>query len=159
AAETKANYVEFYNDLNVREGSEDGWHFLVGSSDSIETLSDQVGFRYVYDPETDEYAHASGIVLATPKGRLSGYFYGVEYITKDVRLGLLEAGKGTIGSLADKVLLLCYHYDPTTGKYGLAIMGIMRFLGALTVLVMAFSIVRMLRSERSGDLALGGSPS
>ena len=144
AAEKKQSYVETY----ARKGSASGWHFLTGEESSIRALAEQSGFRYVYDEANDEYAHAAAIMIATPSGRLSSYFYGVEFVTKDVRLGLIEAGQGSIGSFADRVLLLCYHYDPAEGKYGLAIMGVMRLMGGLTVLGLITFVGRMLWRDR-----------
>ena len=144
AAQKRDSYIENYD----RDGSGRGWHFLVGEEDAIRALADDVGFRYVYDEESDEYAHASGVMIVTDEGKLSGYFYGVEYIAKDLKLGLVEASDRKIGSLADQVLLLCYQYDPSTGKYGMAIMTIVRFLGLLTVGVMGGFIVRMMWRER-----------
>lgn len=142
AAEAKARRM-----IDV-EGSEAGCHFLVGDEPAIEALAAAVGFRYVYYPETGEYAHGSAICVATPKGRLSHYFYGIEYTPKDVRLALVEASQGRIGSLVDAFLLLCFHYDPTTGKYGLAIVSALRIAGVATVLVLAGYMLRMLRRER-----------
>ena len=119
AAEKKNSYVRAYR----RDGAADGWHFLTGDRQSIDRLTKVVGFRYHFDPKSDQFAHASGIALATPDGRLSRYFYGIEYEPDDLRLGLVESSSGRIGSLVDQVLLLCYHYDPLTGKYGLVIAG------------------------------------
>lgn len=148
AAEKRATYAEKYTSDAGRVGGNKGWHFLTGDEPAIQALADQVGFRYVYDPREDEYAHASGIMVATPGGELARYFYGVEFIAKDIRLGLIEASEGKIGTLADKILLLCYHYDPTTGKYGLLVANITRILGALTVLIIAGSIFKMIRRDR-----------
>lgn len=149
ALEKRDGYVENYG----RSDSSDGWHFLTGEAESIEKLTEQVGFRYVYDKQTDEYAHASGLMVLTPSGQLSGYFYGVEFITKDLRLGLIQASGGEIGTLVDQVLLLCYQYDPSTGKYGMVITGITRWLGALTVLLIGLSIFKMVRRDRRNAAA------
>ena len=138
------------------EGSAAGCHFLVGDGPSIEALASAVGFRYVYYPESGEYAHGSAISVATPKGRLSHYFYGIEYAPKDVRLALVEASQGRIGSLVDAFLLLCFHYDPTTGKYGLAIVSALRIAGVATVLMLAGYMLRMLRRERRVRAAEAG---
>ena len=148
AAEKRATYVEQYTAKSRRTSEGEGWHFLTGDEESIRALAEQVGFRYVYDPKTDEYAHASGIMVATPSGELARYFYGVEFIAKDIRLGLIEASEGKIGTLADKILLLCYHYDPATGKYGLLVANITRVLGAITVLLIGGSIIKMIRRDR-----------
>ncbi|MFN0007843.1 MAG: SCO family protein [Planctomycetota bacterium] len=153
AARKKSAYVEEYG----RAGAEKGWHFLVGGEDSIRRLTEEVGFRYVYDPATDEFAHASGFVVLTPGGVLSRYFYGLENPAGDLRLALIESSEGRIGSLVDQVLLLCYHYDPTTGRYGFAIMSALRALGVLTVLAIAAFVGLMLhRGRRTPRLQAGG---
>jgi protein SCO1/2 len=126
----KREYIGNYE----REGAEKGWWFLTGEEPNIRKLADAVGFRYNYDPETDEFAHAAAIMVATSEGRLARYFYGVEYSPKDLRLGLVEASKGKIGSPVDQVLLFCFHYDPTTGKYGLVIWRVVQLAGIVTVL-------------------------
>ncbi len=137
-----------------RAGAEDGASFLVGEQASIAALADAVGFRYVYDGASGEYAHAAGIVLLTPQGVVSRYVLGLEYPPRDVRLGLVEASQGAIGSAVDHVLLFCFHYDPVSGRYGLAIMNIVRLAGALTVLVLAGFVLLMLRRDRRKARAL-----
>jgi protein SCO1/2 len=117
-----------------------GWHFLRGNHEAIDQLADAIGFRYAYDGEQDEYAHPSGIVLVTPAGDISRYFFGIEYAPTDVRLGLVEASLNQIGSPIDKLLLLCYHYDPTAGTYSLMIMNVLRLAAALMVGVMGLVI-------------------
>jgi protein SCO1/2 len=144
AAEKKERYARAYR----RAGAAEGWHFLTADQPSIDRLVDAVGFRYRYDAKSDQYAHASGIVLATPEGRLARYFYGIEFPPRDLRLGLIDASTGRIGSPVDRVLLLCYHYDPLTGKYGLAISGALRTAGTLTVVALGAFLVRMYRVER-----------
>ncbi len=144
AAAKKAEYVKRYS----RASADRGWHFLTGSEDQIERLAQAVGFRYQYDPETGLYLHASGIMVLTPEGKLARYFYGIDYAPKDVRLGLIEASQNKIGSAVDQLLLLCYQYDPSTGKYGLVIMNSLRVAGGLTVVTMVGFIVLMLRRER-----------
>jgi len=144
AAAKRASVVESYG----RPGAEAGWRFLTGDASAIDALADAVGFRYLYDAEIDEYAHAAGIMLLTPDGVLSRYFYGLEYPPRDVRLGLVEASEGRIGSLVDQILLFCYHYDPQTGKYGLVITNVVRLAGALTVLAIVAFITVSLRRER-----------
>ncbi len=118
AAAKKKTYVDRYG----RSGAENGWHFLTGQQESIEPLAHAVGFRYKYDAFRDEFAHASGIVILTPGGKVSRYFYDIKYSPRDVRLGLVEASENKIGSPIDQVLLFCFHYDPAEGKYGAAIM-------------------------------------
>jgi protein SCO1/2 len=144
AAEKKAHYLRAYR----RDGAERGWHFLTGEQGAIDRLTEAVGFRYRFDPRSDQFAHASGIVIATPEGRLARYFYGIEYSPHDLRLGLVDSSAGRIGSAVDQVLLLCYHYDPLTSKYGLAIAGTLRVAGTLTVLVLAGFLLAMYRRER-----------
>lgn len=144
AAEKKSNYVRAYR----REGAARGWHFLTGDRESIGRLTEAVGFRYQFDPKSGQFAHASGIALATPQGRLSRYFYGIEYEPDDLRLGLVESSSGRIGSVVDQVLLLCYHYDPLTGKYGLVIADALHIAGVLTVLLLGGFLVVMYRRER-----------
>lgn len=144
AAEKKASYVRAYR----RAGAERGWHFLTGDPPSIQRLTQAVGFRYRYDARTDQYAHASGIMLATPDGRLSRYYYGIEYPPNDLRLGLVESSQRKIGSPVDQILLLCYHYDPLTGQYGLAISGALRVAGAATVIALGGFLAAMFRQER-----------
>jgi protein SCO1/2 len=129
-------------------GAAKGWHFLTGDAEPIRQLTEAVGFHYVYDPAIDQYAHASGIMVATPDGRLSKYFYGIEYSGRDLRLGLVDASQRRIGSMVDVVLLWCYHYDPVTGRYGWAIMRALRAAGALTVLALAGFGTRALYRER-----------
>ena len=139
---------ETYLDVYRHEGGENGWHFLTGDAEPVRQLAEAVGYRYVYDEETDEYAHASAIMIATPAGKLSKYFYGIEFSARDMRLGLVDASVNRIGSFADKLLLWCYHYDPMTGKYGLAIMNVIRLAGALTVGCMVTFMVAMLRRDK-----------
>lgn len=130
AANAKSLAVSRYN----RPGSEAGFHFLVGSQDSIERLAETVGFGYAYDETIDQYAHAAGIMVATPNGRLSHYLYGVEYDQSDLRLSLVEASDNKIGSVVDQLLLLCYSYDPATGKFTGLVFTLVRVAGVLTVL-------------------------
>jgi len=143
AAEKKKHYVRSYR----RAGAAEGWHFLTGDQQAIDQLTQAVGFRYHYDAQSGQFAHASGIMVATPDGRLARYFYGIEYPPHDLRLGLVESSAGRIGSPVDQVLLLCYHYDPLTGKYGLAIAGALRIAGTLTVLALGGFLLVMIRRE------------
>lgn len=126
-----------------------GWHFLTGSQDSIEALTKAANFRFYFDSKNNLFAHASGILLLTPDGRISRYFYGVEYPGRDVRLGLVDASAGKIGSPIDHVLLFCYQYDPTTGRYSASILKIIRLAGVLTV----FSLVAAILIFRRRDVA------
>lgn len=144
AAEKKKNYLKDYD----RASAASGWHFLTGDSVNISRLAEAVGFRYQFDPVTKEYAHAGGIMVLTPQGKLARYFYGVDYPSRDLRLSLVEASENKIGSPVDQLLLYCYHYDPRTGKYGLVIMNVLRLAGIVTVLVLAAFVIVMLRRDR-----------
>ncbi len=146
AAKKKETYLKRYR----REGAEDGWHFLTGDKASIDRLAQSVGFGYVWDERSQQFAHASAIMVATPEGRLSHYFYGIEYSPKELRLSLVEASAGRIGSPVDKLILYCYHYDPTTGKYGPAIMNILRAAGVLTVFGV-LALILTLRRRQGGE--------
>jgi protein SCO1/2 len=144
AATKKEAYLQRYG----RPGARGGWHFLTGDESSIAQLAQAVGFRFAYDAEKDQYAHATGIVVLTPQGKIARYFYGLEYSARDLRLGLVEASANQIGSPVDQVLLYCYRYDPTTGKYGLIIMNSLRLAGAATVLVLVSFILMSMRWDR-----------
>jgi len=148
ATAKKANYLEKYQSTGARGDAKAGWHFLTGDAASIKSLADTVGFHYKYDPVNNQFAHASAIYVITPEGRIARYFYGIEYKPRDLRLGLVEASANKIGSPADQVLLFCYHYDPTTGKYGMAITMVTRALGTATVLLLSGFVFIMLRRER-----------
>lgn len=132
-----------------------GWHFLTGDKAAIDTVADAVGFHYAYDPATEQFAHMSAIMLATPQGRLSHYFYGIEYDPKDLRLGLVEASAGRIGSPVDQLALYCYHYDPTTGRYGPVIMNIMR-LGGILMVLLVLALILFLRRYRPRSAETAG---
>jgi protein SCO1/2 len=131
-----------------RRAVDEGWQFLTGDAATIDALCKAVGFRYRFDPDTGQFAHASGVFIATPDGTLSRFLSGVEFSPRDLRLALVEASAGRVGSAADQVMLLCYMYDPITGKYGLAIMTALRAAGLATVGGMGIAIVVMLRRER-----------
>ncbi len=124
------------------------WHFLTGDEANIRKIADEVGFHYEYDPQTGQYAHGSGIMILTPDGKVSRYFYGVDYPTRDLRFGIMEASEEKIGSPIAQVLLMCFHYDPTTGTYSLAVLRVLQAAGLITVLGIGMSIVTMLRRER-----------
>jgi protein SCO1/2 len=141
AAAKKQTYIKAYN----RAGGEGAWHFLTGDEANIRRLADAVGFRYLWDEQTKQFAHASGIMIATPEGKLARYFYGVEYPPRDLRLGLIEASKHRIGTPVDTLMLYCYHYDPATGKYGAVVMNIVRVAGIVT-LVLIVGLLLVLRN-------------
>lgn len=130
AKNKKENYLNRYG----REGAENGWHFLTGTQDSIDKITKAVGFSYKWDEQTKQFAHAGAIMILTPEGKMSKYLYGIDYAPKDVKLALIESSENKIGSPVDQLLLYCYHYNPATGKYGLAILNVIRLGGILTIL-------------------------
>jgi protein SCO1 len=143
ASQKKAAYLERYG----RPGSAGGWHFLTGTQESIARLTDAVGFRYELDKEIGQFAHGAAIEVITPKGTIAKYFYGIEYSPRDLRLGLVEAADERIGTLIDDVLLFCYHYDPSTGKYGATVLGIVRMGAVATILAFAIFLTVNVRRE------------
>ena len=145
AAAKKVETMERYK----RPGAEAGWHFLTGSETAIKKVTGAAGFRYVWDDQTKQFAHPTGIIVVTPDGRPARYLFGLEYGPRDVRFALLEASAGRIGSVADSLLLYCYHYDPMTGRYGVYIMRTLRIAGVATVLLIATLIIVMVRREKS----------
>lgn len=159
AARKKADYLGRLGDPRPEVAA--GWHTLTGSQESIDALAAAVGFRYVYDASIDEYAHGAAIMVMTPDGTLSRYYYGVEYPARDLRLGLVEAAAGTIGTITDQVLLLCYQYDPLSGKYSFMVWSAIRLAGMATLLGLLTFIVLSLRRERAmppeAIAAAGGS--
>lgn len=157
AAAKKKTYID-YLPVAKRQGAAAGWHFLTGDAENIKRLTEAIGFRYRYDSETNQFAHASGIYIATAEGKLARYFYGIEYAPRDVRLGLIEAAQDKIGTPVDQLLLYCFHYDPATGKYGARIMNIVQAGGVVTLIGMVgmFLVLRR-RVKASGDLRAGGA--
>lgn len=160
AAAKKAEYLSRYN----RPGSEAGWHFLTGDEAAIQALTKAVGFRYVWDPVTKQYAHASGLMILTPQGKLSRYFYGIEYAPRDLRFGVIDASAGKVGSLADQIILYCYMYDPDRGTYGLVVMRLLRIFAVMTLAILLALFIYLRRKEKqraaqwkAQDLA-GNSP-
>lgn len=155
AAAKKANFMKRLD----RAGAEEGWHFLVGKQPQIDQLANSIGWHYQYDPKSDQFAHAAGVVLVTPTGRIAQYYYGVEYSARDMRLGIIEASQNKIGSLADEITLYCYHYDPRTGKYGPVITNIVRLGGVLTIFVLGGFLALMFRREpRRSQAASANDP-
>jgi protein SCO1 len=144
ASQKKSAYLDRYG----RAHTADGWHFLTGTEESIAALADAVGFRYAYDDAIKQYAHGAGIELLTPKGVVSKYFYGIEFSSRDLRLGIIEASDERIGTPIDDFLLFCYHYDPATGKYGAAVLRLVRLGAIATVLVFLSFLAVSLRRER-----------
>ena len=149
AAQKKAEYLNRYK----RPGAEQGWHFLTGSEASIAALTKTAGFSYQYDPKTGQYAHGTAIILLTPEGKISQYYYGVEFAPKDLRLGLIQASNNKIGNLADQVLLYCFHYNPDTGKYGAVIMRVLRLAGVATIVLIGGLVLVLGRFTKDHGLS------
>lgn len=154
AAQKKAEALARYG----RPETSAGWHFLTGEESSIKRLTQAAGFRYVWDEETKQFAHPSGIIIVTPDGRPARYLFGIEYGPRDVRLALVEASAGKIGTAADQLLLFCYHYDPMTGRYGFVIMQVLRVAAVATVLALVAFIVVMVRREKKRTAHAPGVP-
>jgi len=152
AAKKKSEFLRRYK----RAGAEQGWHFLVGKPDAIDALTKAAGFQYQYDAKTKQFAHATAILVLTPEGRIAQYYYGVEYPPKDLRLGLVEAGKGKIGDIVDQLLLYCYHYDPEQGKYSATILRVLRLAGVATMLCIGTLIFVMIRRGPSHGVREAG---
>ena len=143
----KEPYVARYG----RPGAAAGWHFLTADPRAIASLTESVGFRYAWDERTGQFAHASAIYVATPNGRLSRYIYGIEYAPRDLRLALVEASSGKIGTPVDQLLLYCYHYDPAAGRYGAVVMNMVRLAGVGVVLLITVFLLVMWRRDRRRD--------
>lgn len=150
AQNKKVSYMERYG----RPGTENGWHFITGSQESIDAITNAAGFSYEWDDKSNQFAHASAIMIATPGGTLSRYFYGIDYSPKDIKLGLMESADNRVGGVADQLLLYCYHYDPSTGKYGFAILNVLRGAAILTLLgmgAMGFVFWRRNRGKKEAE--------
>jgi protein SCO1 len=147
AAEKKQDYLKRYG----RAGAASGWHFLTGPPESINALTKAVGFQYQYDPKIQQYAHATAIMILTPQGHISRYFYGVDFPPKDLRMGLVEASQEKIGNAVDQILLYCYHYDPATGKYGAVISNILRLGAAFTIVCLAALLFVLFRMDKAAS--------
>ena len=150
ATAKKAEVLKHYK----RPGAAEGWHFLTGPQQSIDALTKAVGFQYQYDAKVGQFAHSTAIMILTPEGKIAQYYYGVEFPPKDLRLGLIQASQNKIGTLADQVLLYCFHYDPATGKYGAIISRIIQIAGGVTVL--GIGIVLLLLFRRGSDYEVRG---
>jgi protein SCO1/2 len=148
ARNKKASYVERYG----RPGAESGWHFLTGQRESIEKVTSAAGFSFRWDEKSNQFAHAAGVMIATPEGKLSRYLYGIDYSPKDVKFAVMESAQNQVGSPAEKLMLYCYHYDPSTGKYGLAILNVIRLGGVLTLMGMgAMGFIFWRRGKRKAS--------
>lgn len=130
AKNKKASYVERYG----RAGTGAGWHFLTGTQASIDAVTSAAGFSYEWDEKSNQFAHAAAVMIASPEGKLTRYFYGIDYSPKDLKFGIMESAENKVGNAAEKLLLYCYHYDPSTGKYGLAILNVIRLGGIATLI-------------------------
>ena len=143
-----------HSSFNAAESS--GWHFLTGTEPNIHAVAETAGFRYRYDPKTDTFLHGSGILILTPEGKVARYLFGVDFKPKDLKLGLLEASRGRIGSAADQVLVFCYRYDPTTGTYSVAVLNLLRLSAAATILIAAVTLGIFWREDiRTGPKVTG----
>jgi protein SCO1/2 len=145
AAAKKAEFVHRYKNPNA----EAGWHFLTGTEPEIRRVANAAGFRYSWDEQTQQYAHPTGIIVTTTDGRMARYLFGLEFGPRDLKLALVDASQGKVGTIADQLLLYCYHYDPMTGRYGIYVMRVLRVAGVGTVLSIATFILVMLRRERT----------
>jgi protein SCO1/2 len=153
AARKKATYSESY----ARTGAIDGWHFLTGDQDAIRRLTNAVGFHYVFDAAVGQFAHGSAIMILTPQGRISHYFMGIDFPSRDVRLALIEGSQGRIGTPVDRLLLLCYHFDPVTGRYSASAMVFVRIVSAATLLLVGIPIGRSWYREWSRSRAIASA--
>jgi protein SCO1 len=152
AKNKKASYLQRYG----REGTENGWHFLTGSQDSIDKITQAVGFGYKWDEQTGQFAHAGAIMILTTEGKISKYLYGIDYAPRDVKLAIMESSENKIGSPVDQLMLYCFHYNPATGKYGLAILNVIRLTAVLTLLGMGamFFVFWRRNKNKENDLVI-----
>jgi protein SCO1/2 len=158
AQKKKKVYVDYLPE-KMRADAANGWHFLTGDQANIEKITDAAGFRYRWDDKTQQFAHASAIMVTTPQGKLSRYYYGIEYPARDLRLGLIESSANKIGSPVDQLLLYCYHYDPATGRYGAVVMNIMRIAGVITLVAILAMLLLLgrTRTARRATPSHGGA--
>lgn len=153
-SELKQKKKEGYLTRYGREGSADGFHFLTGTQESIDKITGAVGFNYYFDEATQQFAHAGAIMVLTPDGKISRYFYGIDYSPKDLKFGLMESSEGKIGNPVEQLYLYCYHYDPSTGKYGLTILNVLRLAGIATMLGIAGMLFGFWRYNRKKKTAV-----
>ncbi len=144
ASQKKAVYTQRYG----RPGTGEGWHFLTGEAPAIDALTETVGFNYVYDETEGQFVHGSAIMIISPKGTVSHYFFGIEYPSEDIRLALIESSEEKLGNVFDQIMLYCFNYDPEQGRYGVAIMNAMRLAGLATLLAMGSFMVVMFKRDR-----------
>jgi protein SCO1/2 len=151
-AQSKKQVYVNYLPERMRADTAKGWHFLTGDQANIEKITEAAGFHYRYDEATKQFVHASAIMVTTPQGKLSRYFYGIDYPARDLRLGLIESAANRIGSPVDQLLLYCYHYDPATGRYGAVVMNVMRIAGVITLLGIA-ALLLLLKGRHNAPVA------
>ena len=144
ASQKKAVYTQRYG----RPGTGEGWHFLTGEAPAIDALTESVGFNYVYDETEGQFVHGSAIMIVSPKGTVSHYFFGIEYPSEDIRLAIIESSEEKLGNVFDQIMLYCFNYDPEQGRYGVAIMNAMRLAGLATLLAMGSFMVVMFKRDR-----------
>jgi protein SCO1/2 len=149
ATASKAEYLKRYG----RPGAEKGWHFLTGPQESIDALTKAAGFQYEYNQQTGQFAHSTAIIVLTPEGKIAQYYYGVEFPSKDLRLAMVQASQNKIGTVVDQILLYCYHYDPSAGKYGLIISRVLRLAGVATILILGSFMILMFRRDAAHRLS------
>jgi protein SCO1/2 len=145
AKNKKNSYMARYE----RPGTEKGWHFLTGAQSEIDKVTDAVGFKYEFDKQTNQFAHAGGIMVLTPEGKVSRYLYGIDYAPKDLKFSLMESAESKIGNPVEKLFLYCYHYDPASGKYGLTILSILRLLSIATIFGMGVMFIAFWRHNKN----------
>jgi protein SCO1/2 len=148
------NKKESYLNRYKRAGAENGWHFLTGTQGEIDKVTQAVGFNYVYDEKTNQFAHAGGIMIATPEGKLSRYLYGIDYSPKDIKFSLIDSSEHKIGNPAEQLFLYCFHYDPSSGKYGLAILRVLRLAAVATVIGLAGLLLFFWRNSKKKEAGL-----
>lgn len=151
AKNKKAGYLKRYG----RDGAENGFHFLTGTQSEIDIVTKAVGFNYTFDEKTNQFAHAGGIIVTTPDGKISRYFYGIDYSPKDLKFGLMESSEGKIGNPVEQLYLYCFHYDPATGKYGLMILNVLRLAGIATLLGIAGMLFGFWRYSKKKKMVNG----
>lgn len=147
ARNKKIGYMERYG----RPGTEKGWHFLTGKQESIDQVTSAAGFSYEWDAKTNQFAHAAAVIVVTPDGKLSRYHYGIDYAPRDLKFSLMESGESRVGNAAEQLLLYCYHYDPASGKYGVAILNVIRLGGIATILGMGLMALVFWRRNKKKD--------
>jgi len=153
AAAKKTELLKRYG----RPGAAAGWHFLTGSQASIDALTQAAGFEYEYDPKTQQFAHATAILILTPQGRIAQYYYGIEFAPRDLRLGLVQASENKIGTVVDQVLLYCYHYDPDQGKYGAIISRVLKLAAGATIALLGTFLITMFRLGSASERRYQGT--